>query len=168
MDVRRAEPEDAEEIGRAQKVVVEEGRWLATESPVTAAELADRVRQRRADGHIQLVLEDGGALVGSVALKPTRADGVISLGTWILPGHRGRGGGSALMAAALEARPPGVHKIELEVWPDNEAAIALYRRFGFEQEGLRRDHYRRRDGSLRSSLIMARLFPTDPPSARSQ
>ena len=28
-----------------------------------------------------------------------------------------------------------------------------------EEEGLRRDHYRRRDGSLRSALIMARLFP---------
>jgi RimJ/RimL family protein N-acetyltransferase len=161
MDVRRARIEDAEEIGRALKMVIDEERWLATENPVSAAELADRVRQRREDGHIQLLLEDDGSLVGTVALKPTRAEGVLSLGTWILPGHRGQGGGSALMAAALAARPPDVHKIELEVWPDNEAAIALYRRFGFEQEGLRRDHYRRRDGSLRSSLIMARLFETD-------
>jgi hypothetical protein len=29
---------------------------------------------------------------------------------------------------------------------------------GFEQEGLLRNHYRREDGSLRSALIMARLF----------
>ena len=51
-----------------------------------------------------------------------------------------------------------MHKVELEVFPDNAAAIGLYRSFGFEQEGLRRDHYRREDGSLRSALLMARLF----------
>ena len=38
------------------------------------------------------------------------------------------------------------HKIELECWPENEAAIALYADSGFGIEGLRRDHYRRRDG----------------------
>lgn len=48
-----------------------------------------------------------------------------------------------------------MHKIELEVWPDNARAIALYARAGFEVEGVRRNHYRRRDGTLRSAMIMA-------------
>ena len=39
------------------------------------------------------------------------------------------------------------HKISLEVWTDNARAIALYAAAGFEVEGLRRDHYRRRDGT---------------------
>jgi ribosomal protein S18 acetylase RimI-like enzyme len=91
-------------------------------------------------------------------MHSTQTPGVLSLGMWVAPEHRGRGGGRMLMEAALAARPEHVHKIELEVWPDNEGAIALYRKLGFEEEGLRRDHYRRRDGSLRSSLIMARLF----------
>lgn len=34
--------------------------------------------------------------------------------------------------------------------------VALYARSGFAVEGFRRDHYRRRDGSLRSTLLMAR------------
>jgi RimJ/RimL family protein N-acetyltransferase len=41
------------------------------------------------------------------------------------------------------------------VWTDNARAIALYAATGFEVEGLRRDHYRRRDGRLRSALLMA-------------
>lgn len=69
---------------------------------------------------------------------------------------RGRGGGRALLAAVQDhARTSGAHKISLEVWVDNARAIALYGAAGFEVEGLRRDHYRRRDGRLRSTLIMA-------------
>ena len=54
------------------------------------------------------------------------------------------------------ARRSGAHKVDLEVWPDNGRAIALYAGAGFTVEGLRDRHYRRRDGALRSSLIMAR------------
>ena len=51
---------------------------------------------------------------------------------------RGRGVGSALLAAAIErARADGVHKLSLEVFPHNEAGIALYRKFGFVEEGRR-------------------------------
>jgi putative acetyltransferase len=140
-------------------VVVEEERWLATEPPVGIDDLAEKFRPSvEWDDHFLFVLEDGGELVGSLGLHPSQTDGVLSLGMWILPEWRGRGGGRMLMEAALAVRPAHAHKIELEVFPDNEAAIGLYRSLGFEQEGLRREHYRRRDGSLRSALIMARLF----------
>jgi putative acetyltransferase len=140
------------------KAVVDEGTWLATESPATDAELEERHRRAIEDGHRVFVLEDEGEIVGALGMQPAGATGVLSLGMWILASHRGRGGGRMLMDAALAARPADVHKIELEVWPDNEAAIGLYRGMGFEREGLRRNHYRRQDGSLRSALIMARLF----------
>ena len=55
------------------------------------------------------------------------------------------------------ARSVGAHKVELEVWPDNVRAIGLYESAGFEVEGLKRNHYRRRDGSLRSALVMGLL-----------
>jgi RimJ/RimL family protein N-acetyltransferase len=140
-------------------VVVEEGRWLATEPPTGIDDLAEKFRASvEWDDHFLFVLEEGAELIGSLGLHPTQTEGVLSLGMWILPEWRGRGGGRMLMEAALAALPAEAHKIELEVFPDNEAAIGLYRSLGFEQEGLRRDHYRRRDGSLRSALIMARLF----------
>lgn len=164
MRARPAIPSDADELGRGFKVVVDERRWLATQPPVTAAALADRLRDEMEGEHRFFALEDDdGALVGMLDLRATRTEGVYSLGMWVLPGHRGRGGGRLLLDQAIEARPRHVHKIELEVWPDNEAAIALYERAGFEREGLRRDHYRRGDGRLHSSLMMSRLFPDAVP-----
>lgn len=157
VQVRDATFEDCDALGAGMKVVVDEGIWLATEG-ASELELANRFRQAILEGHTLLVLEDEGGVVGSLGMHPTQTDGVISLGMWVLPSHRRRGGGRMLMEAALAARPEEVHKIELEAFPENEAAIELYRRMGFEEEGLRRDHYRRQDGSLRSALIMARLF----------
>jgi [ribosomal protein S18]-alanine N-acetyltransferase len=158
MHVRAATFEDCDALGAGMKTVVDEGRWLATESG-SAEELANRFRQAILESHLVLVLEDrDGGVVGALGLHPAQADGVVGLGMWVLPTHRGRGGGRRLIEAALVERPDDVHKIELEVFPENEPAIALYRKMGFEEEGLRRDHYRRRDGSLRSALVMARLF----------
>ena len=159
MEVRPATIEDCERIARGMAIVVEEERWLATEPPTHIEDLVQKFRTSvEWDGHFLFVLEDGGELVGSLGMHPSHADGVLALGMWILPAWRGRGGGRMLAEAALAARPADAHKIELEVFPDNEAAIGLYRSLGFAQEGVRRDHYRRRDGSLRSALIMARLF----------
>jgi RimJ/RimL family protein N-acetyltransferase len=164
MRVRPVTPTDFEELARGLKIVVDEKRWVAIQPPISVAELAEGLRERLAEGRLMFALEDpdaegGTALVGHIDLHRTRIDGVWALGMWILPGARGKGGGRMLLEAAIDGRPAEVHKIELEVWPHNEAAIALYERFGFEREGLRRDHYRRRDGKLHSSVIMARLFP---------
>jgi RimJ/RimL family protein N-acetyltransferase len=164
MRVRPVTDADFEELARGLKIVVDEKRWVAIQPPVSEAELAERLQERLAEGHLMFALEDaeaeaGPALIGHIDLHRTRIEGVWALGMWILPGARGKGGGRMLLEAAIDGRPADVHKIELEVWPHNEAAIALYDRLGFEREGLRRDHYRRRDGKLHSSVIMARLFP---------
>jgi RimJ/RimL family protein N-acetyltransferase len=156
MHVRSATFEDCDAIGAGMKVVVDEGVWLATEA-ASAEELAERHRTAILAGEPLFILEDSGEIVGCLGLHET-VPGVLYLGMWLLPAHRGRGGGQMLVEAAIDDHPPDVHKIELEVFPDNERAVALYEKLGFEEEGLRRDHYRRRDGSLRSALIMARLF----------
>jgi putative acetyltransferase len=159
MEVRPATIEDCAAIARGMKVVVDEGRWLATEAGASVEDLEQKFRASvEWDGQFLFVLEDGGELAGSIGLHPSHAAGVMAIGMWVLPEWRGRGGGRMLLEAALGVRPAGIHKIELEVFADNAAAIDLYRSMGFEQEGLRRDHYRREDGSLRSAVLMARLF----------
>lgn len=58
------------------------------------------------------------------------------------PAARRRGVGAALVAAALsEAREHGAERVLLEVRASNEAALALYRRAGFVEDGRRRGYY---------------------------
>lgn len=158
MHARPATPVDAQACADVIAEVAAEERWIATEPPVDVAARAALAREMIERGDPLWVLEDDeGRVVGNLGLHRTGAAGVVSLGMAIVPAARGRGGGSALLQAAMAwLHDSDMHKVELEVWPDNERAIALYERHGFEVEGLRRDHYRRRDGSLRSSLIMAR------------
>jgi RimJ/RimL family protein N-acetyltransferase len=72
---------------------------------------------------------------------------------------RGRGVGSALVAAAIEwARAQGMHKLSLSVFPHNAAAIALYSKFGFVEEGRRIKHLRRANGQLWDLIDMGLLL----------
>ena len=69
------------------------------------------------------------------------------------------GAGSALMAAAIErARERGLDKLSLGVFAHNDAAIALYRKFGFVEEGRRIKHVRRASGELSDVMDMGLLF----------
>ena len=62
------------------------------------------------------------------------------LGVALLPEFRGQGVGERLMRQTLEAaRAFGLHRVELTVREDNKNAIALYKKIGFEIEGLMRD-----------------------------
>jgi putative acetyltransferase len=74
---------------------------------------------------------------------------------------QGKGIGKALMRAGLELADNWLNltRLELEVYTDNESAIRLYERFGFEREGTLRQHAFR-DGHYVDSYMMARLRPS--------
>ena len=158
MLVRPATLDDVDALAAGMAEVAAEGMFLAAEAPVDVADAALRIHTATVSAAHELwVLDDDARpAVGCAGLHPTAAAGVASLGMWIVAAARGRGGGRALLATAVDhARAADLHKIELEVWPGNARAIALYARAGFAVEGLRRDHYRRGDGALHSILIMA-------------
>ena len=160
MIVRRANVADVSDVARVVAAVAPEG-FLGAQPPVDIDERAERLQALLEQGEpaAMWVLEDEGEVVGYLAVQEG-VPGVLSLGMAILAASRGQGGGRALLEAALEhAREAGAHKISLEAWTDNARAIALYAGAGFEVEGLRRDHYRRRDGRLRSTLLMGRRVP---------
>lgn len=123
-------------------------------------------RQRIEDQHksgsldLHLVAERDGCVVGMAGLhgeaSPRRAH-ARSLGLWVHPQAQRQGVGLALMQGLIDyaERWLGVRRLELTVNVDNTAAIALYRRCGFETEGCLKA-YALRDGVLIDCLAMAR------------
>ena len=141
--------------------VAEEGS-IGTEPPVDIAARAERLRTMISSETrtAAWVLELQGRVVGHAGAHE-QTEGVLYLGMTILPEARGHGGGRALLRAIdAYARECGAHKLDLEVWVDNARAIALYASEGYTVEGVRRLHYRRRNGDLRSTLVMAKPVPT--------
>jgi RimJ/RimL family protein N-acetyltransferase len=153
--VRPARQEDLDAMVDLLAAVAEEGRWIGTEAPVDR----QRRRQRYAedlqrDNTGVFVADAGGELAGHLGLILARY-GVADLGMLVAAGWRGRGVGSALLRTGIDwAGQAGAHKISLQVWPHNRAAIAIYERFGFQREGLLRRHYRRRSGELWDAIVM--------------
>ncbi len=113
---------------------------------------------------IKLVALHQGLVIGSIGLEQfsrIRRSHAGSFGMGVLPGWQSKGVGSKLLATALDIADNwmNLQRVELAVYADNEAAIGLYRKFGFETEGLFRD-YAVRDGRLVDTLSMARLRRT--------
>jgi RimJ/RimL family protein N-acetyltransferase len=162
--VRRAVPGDAPElVALASAVASEEEAWLVADSRWRSAgdeRRYIRALQRHPDGALYVAELETGELVGrlSVMRDPHPAcRHVADLGLMVAARHRRRGIGTALMVGAEQwAREAGVRKLELHVFPHNEAAIALYEKIGYEREGLRKGHYARADGRLRDVILMAK------------
>lgn len=154
-EVRRARPGDARVLAELFAAVAGERDGIAMEPPV---DVEARTRQFAASIAGTIVAVAAGEVVGSLHVEAQRF-GVGELGMAVARPWRGRGVGSALVAAAIEnARGEGLHKLSLEVFPHNQAAIALYRRFGFVEEGRRVKHYRRASGELWDSIVMGLLL----------
>ena len=83
-----------------------------------------------------------------------------SIGMSVHDDWQGKGVGTALMRAGIDLADNwfNLTRLELEVYADNEPAVRLYERFGFEREGLLRQHAYR-DGRYVDSLVMGRLRP---------
>jgi RimJ/RimL family protein N-acetyltransferase len=172
--VRPARPEDAAtlvELGSA--VGREEGAWLLTSAgwrSVGEERRYLRALKRYPDAAVY-VAEDAGSIVGrlSLARDPHPASHhVADLGLMVTATHRRRGIGRMLLEQAVAwARDAGVRKLELHVFPWNEPAIRLYETFGFEREGLRRDHYRRDREYVDAILMAYRLPPSAEEATRS-
>jgi len=166
--IRRARASDAEAFALLMADPAVYGGLLQLPYP-SIESWRVRLAENDAPGSTDLVLvaEADGAMAGNAGLhgagSSLRRRHVMGLGIAVDRAWQGRGVGSALMAALLDAadRWLGCLRIELTVYTDNAGAIALYRKFGFEIEGTHRA-YALRDGSYADVHAMARLHPTPP------
>jgi len=153
LEIRPAGDGDRRQLALLFAAVAEERDGIATEPPVDVDVWAAKWR---VEGTF-LALADG-KLVGSLSIEESRF-GFGELGMAVARDWRGRGVGSALLATAIEwARERGLHKLTLSVFPHNAAAIALYRKFGFVEEGRRVKQYRRATGELWDAVEMGLLL----------
>jgi len=151
--VRPARDDDRLPLAILFAAVAEERDGIASEPPV---DIEARAASWRLDG--DLVAEVAGEIVGQIHVDATR-HGFGEIGMAVAREWRGRGVGSALMATAIEwSRAQGLHKLSLSVFAHNEAAIGLYRKFGFVEEGCRIKQYRRQSGELWDTVEMGLLL----------
>ena len=158
--IRRVAEADAEQLLKNINEVGAEGDWILTES-IAWDPIREREWIRTFDGETSslYVAEVDGLVVGQIDARiPTfqKARHVANLGIAIVKAYRGLGIGRALMDRTLAwMKARGVEKATLEVFSTNARAIALYRRLGFEVEGVRRRHYKIR-GAYVDDVLMAK------------
>jgi len=161
--IRRAEPDDCAavyEMFASPKV------YAGTlQVPYPSKEYWRQRLSQNADSDYQLVAIDQDRIVGMVNVKTfpnkPRRHHVGAIGICVHEEWQGKGVGTALMQAIVDLADNwlNLRRLELEVYADNEAAIHLYERFGFEVEGRLRQHAFR-NGQYIDSIVMGRLRPT--------
>ena len=133
---------DAEAIVKVLNPIIETGLYTVMDTPLTVEEERDYIRNFSKRG-IFLVAErvPDGELLGFQSLEPFAAythafDHVGVIGTYVALDHRRQGIASRLFEATFSAaRKLGYEKIFTYIRADNPAALATYRRHGFQEVG---------------------------------
>ncbi|SMD11320.1 putative acetyltransferase [Fulvimarina manganoxydans] len=160
--VRAAEPSDLDAL--ADIMNGHDYRFGTMRLPHESREAA-RSRLFERPGQTSLVAEIESEIVGLaslVRLSDRRAHvGLIGMG--VRDGWSGRGVGTALLSELIDLADNwlGLVRLELDVYADNGPGIALYRKFGFRDEGVR-PAAAIRDGAYADMLMMGRLRPPSP------
>ncbi|PHM69267.1 GNAT family N-acetyltransferase [Xenorhabdus kozodoii] len=140
--IRAIEPEDAEHY---QRIFSHPDVYSNTlQRPCPSNEMwRERLKLNTQEGGIDFVAEVDGKVVGTIGLftytNPRRRH-TVNIGLGVDATYFGKGVGSKLVAFVIDYAFNwlGCIRIELEVFVDNEKAIALYKKFGFEVEGIQR------------------------------
>jgi len=163
LQIRLAEPDDWQdvyEMFRCPKVFAG-----TLQMPYPSREQWRQRLSQPNEGSYNLVAVVEDHVVGMFGLhtfpnKPRRRH-VGTIGMTVHDDWQGKGIGTALMRAGLDLADNWLNltRIELEVYTDNEPAIQLYKRFGFQHEGTQLQHAFR-DGRYVDAHMMGRLRPS--------
>ena len=142
--IRRAEPRDAADMAALDK--------LCFASPWSLASFEQELNGNKLALYIAAEDEDEG-LIGYAGLWAVVDEGHIT-NIAVHPDYRNRGLGTLLLGRLIAvSEAGGVVRHTLEVRPSNTAALALYRKFGFREEGRRKGYY---EDNVEDALILWR------------
>jgi L-phenylalanine/L-methionine N-acetyltransferase len=159
INIRKAEPSDAEAIWKCytSPMVVRNTLQL----PYRGLESVRELLIKSGEGQYTLVAVVDREVVGVIGMHTSsrpRVNHRGEIGMMVRDDWQGKGVGKAMMQAVVDLADKWLNlsRIELTVFTDNEPAIALYRKFGFEIEGTLRK-YAFRDGEFVDAYAMARV-----------
>jgi L-phenylalanine/L-methionine N-acetyltransferase len=161
LTIRRAEPEDADAVAEMFDAPVVYSGTLQV--PYPSRQYWRQRLSENPETSYNLVAVVDNRVIGMVSVhlfnRPRRRH-AGAIGISVHEEWQGKGVGKELMRAIIEFADNwlNLRRLELEVYADNEAAIRLYERFGFEVEGTLHEHAFR-DGMYIDSKVMARLRP---------
>jgi RimJ/RimL family protein N-acetyltransferase len=141
--------------------VARERRYFMILEAFPLDKTAEFVARNITTGNLQFVAVDGATVVGAVDLHPHKFEGFrhnASLGIGLIAGYRGRGLGARLLETAIAAATEnGFRRLELVVYANNAAAIRIYKKFGFAEEGVFRGQ-RELDGVREDVIAMVKFL----------
>ena len=154
MKIRDFAPEDLPAVLAIQSACPQAAQWLA----------ADYVCLPHTAGAVFLVAEvegEAASKVAGFAAFHQVLDEADLRNLAVLPEHRRRGVGRALIEAACHRlREAGAKRLFLEVRVSNEAARSLYHALGFVLHSRRKDYYR--DPDEDACVLCLELSPPKP------
>jgi len=161
--LRPAVPEDAQAmLDFMHEMLPESQRYIMTtpdEFKLTLEQENDFLRSRIKVGGTLLLAMKGPDVVGSLGCDPGGRQRIAHVGAFgiaLRESWRGVGLGRAMLThlIAWAQAHPTITKLSLQVFADNARAIALYRKFGFIEEGRLAKSTQREPGVFVDDLVM--------------
>lgn len=162
---RGVRKEDAESLYQHQYTIVRE-TYFTTLYPEELIHNIERKMERIQEildhpVNFQIVAVVDEAIVGQVEVRIVKNHlkykHRANIGISVARDYWGMGIGSSLMKLALDqAKENGFEQLELGVCSDNERAIYLYQKYGFQQCGVWDNAFKLKDGTYRDEILMSK------------
>ena len=162
VEITDTQLDDAEELLRQHQEVVAEELFFQSIVEDNQRDLSFEtaiINHIHFGEYIGLVARCNNQIVGSIYLiggKLIRTCHVVELEMKVSKAYRGLGIGKRLLKIAIYRARQRRHisKIKLSVIDDNQSAIQLYQKLGFEEEGVLRNELREVTGEYRNIICM--------------
>lgn len=143
--IREVELEDALELLNMQCRLDRQTKYMIYEEDERSRDLEafkKKMSELKLNSGLLLMAEDEGEVIGFLRAdrgRQKRINHVAYITIGILKEYRGRGIGTALLEALEQwSKENGISRMELTVMCHNVEGIRLYRKNGFEVEGIRK------------------------------
>ncbi|WP_288380415.1 ribosomal protein S18-alanine N-acetyltransferase [uncultured Massilia sp.] len=108
-----------------------------------------------ASGYDAWTVRDAGGVLAGYYLLMYAVDEAHLLDVAVAAGRQRQGLGRYLLdCIGARAREQGMLSVLLEVRPSNERALAVYRRYGYQEIGRRKGYYPARAGQREDAIVM--------------